>query len=209
MSPSFAVTGGAGFIGSQMVRTLLSQGARTGHGHRQFDDRTREKFGRSLRKGRFSSHRYSGLREDARCVPRTDFVVHLAAIPSVPRFVIEDPEPCHDVNVNGTFNVYRAALEAGVRRLVFAASSAAYGDTEVLPKKRDDAAASEIALCREKRCWARIYASVFADLLWVADGLSSVSLTCTVPARIRRVCTQVYSRFSCAASVRSTSYHLR
>ena len=58
---------------------------------------------------------------------------HLAAIPSVPRS-IDDPVPSHDVNLNGTFNVFRAAVQAKVRRVVFAASSSAYGDTPVLPK---------------------------------------------------------------------------
>jgi nucleoside-diphosphate-sugar epimerase len=62
-----------------------------------------------------------------------DVVFHLAAIPSVPRS-ISDPVPSHEVNVNGTFSVLRAAHDASVRRVVYAASSSAYGDTEVLPK---------------------------------------------------------------------------
>jgi nucleoside-diphosphate-sugar epimerase len=62
-----------------------------------------------------------------------DAVFHLAAIPSVPRS-INDPLPSHDVNINGCFSVLRAAADAGVRRVVYAASSSAYGDTEVLPK---------------------------------------------------------------------------
>jgi UDP-glucose 4-epimerase len=62
-----------------------------------------------------------------------DVVFHLAAIPSVPRS-IDDPEPSHAVNIDGTFNVLRACVDAGVKRVVYAASSSAYGDTEVLPK---------------------------------------------------------------------------
>jgi UDP-glucose 4-epimerase len=62
-----------------------------------------------------------------------DIVFHLAAIPSVPRS-IKDPVPSHEVNIGGTFNVLRACAEAKVRRVVYAASSSAYGDTEVLPK---------------------------------------------------------------------------
>ncbi len=58
---------------------------------------------------------------------------HEAAIPSVPRS-IHEPVPSHEVNINGTFNVLRAAKEAGVRRVVYAASSSVYGDTAVLPK---------------------------------------------------------------------------
>jgi UDP-glucose 4-epimerase len=62
-----------------------------------------------------------------------DVVFHEAAIPSVPRS-IHEPVPSHDVNINGTFTVLRAARDAGVRRVVYAASSSAYGDTAVLPK---------------------------------------------------------------------------
>jgi UDP-glucose 4-epimerase len=62
-----------------------------------------------------------------------DTVFHLAAIPSVPKS-IADPVPSHDVNINGTFTVLRAARDGGARRVVYAASSSAYGDTDVLPK---------------------------------------------------------------------------
>jgi nucleoside-diphosphate-sugar epimerase len=63
----------------------------------------------------------------------TEVIFHEAAIPSVPRS-IREPVPSHEVNVNGTFNVLRAAQESGVRRVIYAASSSAYGDTLVLPK---------------------------------------------------------------------------
>jgi UDP-glucose 4-epimerase len=62
-----------------------------------------------------------------------DVVYHLAAIPSVPRS-ISDPIPSHEVNINGTFHVLRAAQAGGARRVVYAASSSAYGDTPMLPK---------------------------------------------------------------------------
>jgi len=65
-----------------------------------------------------------------------DFVFHEAAIPSVPRS-IEEPELSHSVNVDGTFNVLLAAQRQGVGRVVYAASSSAYGDTETLPKSED------------------------------------------------------------------------
>src|SRR5205085_9427065 len=60
-------------------------------------------------------------------------VFHEAAIPSVPRS-IDDPVPSHEINIDGTFNVLRAAHEGKAGRVVYAASSSAYGDTEVLPK---------------------------------------------------------------------------
>jgi nucleoside-diphosphate-sugar epimerase len=63
----------------------------------------------------------------------TDYVFHQAAQASVPRS-IEDPWTCHDANVNGTLSVLLAARDAGVRRVVYAASSSAYGDAEMLPK---------------------------------------------------------------------------
>jgi nucleoside-diphosphate-sugar epimerase len=133
MKPKFVVTGGAGFIGSAIVRALLAEGAdrvavvdNLASGHlanlEEVQDRV-ETHVSDIRE-------YDELRE---IFSGAEFVWHLAAIPSVPRS-IADPVPSHDVNINGTFNVLRAAHEAGVRRVVYAASSSAYGDTEVLPK---------------------------------------------------------------------------
>src|SRR5580658_3083549 len=129
----FLVTGGAGFIGSALVRGLLAHGAikvvvvdnlLTGH-ERNLDEV----------RGDFDFHpidirEYDALRQ---AMDGIDVVFHEAAIPSVPRS-IHEPVPSHEVNINGTFNVLRAAKEAGVRRVIYAASSSAYGDTEELPK---------------------------------------------------------------------------
>ncbi len=126
------VTGGAGFIGSHLAATLVREGAIV----RVLDD--------------FSSGREENLsavvadlevlrgdlRDDAllaRAVEGVDVVFHEAAVPSVPRSVAE-PVRTHEVNATGTLCVLQAAREAGVRRVVFAASSSAYGDTPVLPK---------------------------------------------------------------------------
>lgn len=133
MKQVFAVTGGAGFIGSQLVRTLLSHDADrvvvidnllTG------SERNLHGIVGNIDLQRIDIRDYDKLLAS---LQGCEYVAHLAAIPSVPRS-IQDPVPCHDVNINGTFNVYRACLAAGVKRVVFAASSAAYGDTEVLPK---------------------------------------------------------------------------
>ena len=133
MSPRYAVTGGAGFIGSQLVRTLLSHGV----GRVVVIDNLLT--GRDVNlddiRGDIDFHRidirdYASVRK---ALNGCEYVAHLAAIPSVPRS-IEDPVPSHDVNINGTFNVFRAAHEAGAKRVVFSGSSSAYGDTEVLPK---------------------------------------------------------------------------
>jgi nucleoside-diphosphate-sugar epimerase len=129
----FIVTGGAGFIGSALVRGLLAEGARevsvidnllTG----------REENLEEVR-ARVDLHR-ADIRDCeaiASLVRGAEVVFHLAAIPSVPRS-ISDPVPSHETNIDGTFHVLRACAEGGVRRVIYAASSSAYGDTEVLPK---------------------------------------------------------------------------
>jgi UDP-N-acetylglucosamine/UDP-N-acetyl-alpha-D-glucosaminouronate 4-epimerase len=129
------VTGGAGFIGSNLVRGLLDIGERV----RVLDD---------LSTGR--AENLDGVLDgvdlvhgDIR-VPETvrwategaEVVYHLAALPSVARSVA-DPLPTHRVNVDGTLNLLQAALAAGVRRVVYASSSSVYGDTPTLPKHED------------------------------------------------------------------------
>jgi UDP-glucose 4-epimerase len=127
----FVVTGGAGFIGSTLVRTLLP------HGRVAVIDNLLTGHEANLKevRGQIEFHNVD-IRNAAALEPvirGADTVFHLAAIPSVPRS-IEDPVPSHEVNIDGTFHVLRAAAQGGVRRVVYAASSSAYGDTEVLPK---------------------------------------------------------------------------
>jgi nucleoside-diphosphate-sugar epimerase len=129
----FLVTGGAGFIGSALVRGILANGAKTvvvidnlltGH------ERNLEGVQGDFHLDRTDVRNYDALRK---CMDGVEVVFHEAAIPSVPRS-INEPVPSHEININGTFNVLRAATEAGVRRVVYAASSSAYGDTVELPK---------------------------------------------------------------------------
>ena len=126
------VTGGAGFIGSHLVDALLDQGFRV----RVIDDFSsgREENLADAR-GRFELLRgdFTDPEIAARAVEGVELVFHQGAVPSVPRSVAE-PVRTNRVNVDGTLAVLEAARRAGVRRLVYAASSSAYGDTEVLPK---------------------------------------------------------------------------
>ena len=122
-----------------------------------------------------------------------DTVFHLAAIPSVPRS-IDDPLPSHEVNINGTFNVLHAAKQAGVRRVIYAASSSAYGDTDVLPKV-------ETMLPRPKSPYAaqkllgEQYLSVWASCFGLEMCRCDSSM-CTVRGRIHRALIRVCFRSS-------------
>ena len=125
------VTGGAGFIGSHLVDALLAAGWRV----RALDDFSSGRpenleaaRGLELLRGDFTD-----AETTARAVEGVEVVFHQGAVPSVPRSVAE-PVRTNRVNIDGTLGLLEAARCAGVRRVVYAASSSAYGDTEVLPK---------------------------------------------------------------------------
>src|ERR1700675_4660641 len=128
----YLVTGGAGFIGSNTVDEL----ARRGHDVVVLDDLSSGKIENldgvkgKVELLRFSVTDMDGLRDACRGV---DYVIHLAARTSVPRSV-KDPIETNRVNIDGTLNVLVAARNAKVRRIVYAASSSAYGETPTLPK---------------------------------------------------------------------------
>ena len=129
----FVVTGGAGVIGSGLVRALLADGAEEVAVIDNLLSGKEENLAAVRSQVDFRKDDILDYDAVRKIVDGADAVFHLAAIPSVPRS-IHEPIPSHDVNINGTFNVYRAAAEARVRRVVYAASSSAYGDTLVLPK---------------------------------------------------------------------------
>lgn len=126
------VTGGAGFIGCNLTRHLLS----LGHPVRVVDNLSTG-FRRNVEglEGDFEFIE-GDLRDPATCAKVTDgieVIFHVAALPSVPRSLV-DPMGCHENNVTATINLLEAARAAGVRRIVYSASSSAYGDTPTLPK---------------------------------------------------------------------------
>jgi nucleoside-diphosphate-sugar epimerase len=127
----YLVTGGAGFIGSHLTEEVV----RRGHRVRVVDNFVTGKR-RNLAHVPGVELLEGDLADDdvaRRAVDGADFVLHQAAIPSVPRSV-EDPLTSHRANINATLNVLLAARQAGVRRVVYAGSSSAYGDTPTLPK---------------------------------------------------------------------------
>ncbi len=170
MSGNFLVTGGAGFIGSALVRGLLREGAgrvvvvdNLLSGHR----RNLDEVSGSVEFHETDIRDYEALRA---AMTGVETVFHEAAIPSVPRS-IRETLPSHDVNINGTFNVLRAAKDAGVRRVVYAASSSAYGDTLVLPKVETMQTSPKSPYAAQK-LMGEYYMSVWASCF----GLETVSL---------------------------------
>jgi UDP-glucose 4-epimerase len=166
----YVVTGGAGFIGSAIVRKLLEEGARrvlvidnllTGRESNLEEVRSLIEFERA------DIRNYEAI---APLIRGAAVVFHEAAIPSVPRS-IDDPVPSHEVNIDGTFNVLRAAKEGQAGRVVYAASSSAYGDTDVLPKVESMTPRPKSPYALQK-LMGEYYGSIFSGVY----GLETVSL---------------------------------
>ena len=128
----YLVTGGAGFVGSNLVEALVDRGESVVVLD-NFSTGKRENLAAFESDIEILEGTITDPDECRAAVRDVDFVLHEAALPSVPRS-IEDPQGSNDANVCGTLNMLVAARDAGVRRFVYAASSSAYGDTEVLPK---------------------------------------------------------------------------
>jgi UDP-N-acetylglucosamine 4-epimerase len=139
--PAYLITGGAGFIGSNMVEALLKQGEKVtvlddfSTGSRQnLDSASREAV---------SSNPVEVIDGDIRDINvcrqacrGADYIIHLAALGSVSRSV-EDPLATNDVNIRGTLNMLMAARDAKAKRFVYASSSSAYGDSPTMPKHEE------------------------------------------------------------------------
>jgi UDP-glucose 4-epimerase len=166
----YVVTGGAGFIGSALVRGLLQEGATNVvvidnllTGRQENLDEVRPFI-------EYHAADVCDYAAIAAILRGADVVFHEAAIPSVPRS-IQDPVPSHEVNINGTFQVLRAAAAGNVGRVVYAASSSAYGDAEVLPKVETMRPQPKSPYALQKLA-GEYYCRVFADCF----GLEAVSL---------------------------------
>ncbi|HWV58303.1 MAG TPA: SDR family oxidoreductase [Longimicrobiales bacterium] len=130
------VTGGAGFIGSHLVEHLVTRGDTEVVVLDDLSTGRIENIRPFLDRIEWIEGSITDPETCARAVSGADFVLHQAALPSVPRSVRE-PRASHEVNATGTLNLLMAAREAGVRRFVYAASSSAYGNTPVLPKHEE------------------------------------------------------------------------
>ncbi len=166
---TYLVTGGAGFIGSNIVEELLRRGEKV----RVLDNFTtgkRENLAPFLDRIELVEGDLRSYHQVREAVGGVDVVLHQAALPSVPRSV-RDPITSDDVNVHGTLTLLHAARDAGVKRLTYASSSSVYGNTPELPKHegmtpnpRSPYAVSKLV--------AEQYCRVFADLY----GMETVSL---------------------------------
>jgi nucleoside-diphosphate-sugar epimerase len=165
----YLVTGIAGFIGSSIARGLVEQGESV----RGLDDFSTGKWENIAEiKKKIDFRGVSLLDKDgvASACQGVDYVLHQAALPSVPKSVAE-PELTHAVNVNGTLNLLLAARDAEVKRVVYAASSSAYGNSETLPK-REDMIPRPISPYAVQKLTGEYYMQAFSAVY----GLETVSL---------------------------------
>jgi UDP-glucose 4-epimerase len=128
----YLITGIAGFIGSSLARELLQRGERV-RGVDNFSTGKRENLAQILGQIEFREADLLDLDAMKLACAEVDYVLHQAAIPSVPKSLL-DPIGSHRANVDGTVNVLVAARDARVKRVIYASSSSTYGDTPTLPK---------------------------------------------------------------------------
>jgi len=163
------VTGGAGFIGSHIAAALIDRGARV----RIIDDLSTGHLENVTEIGGDIDFIQASLTDAealSRALQNVEWVFHEAAIPSVPRSVAE-PAETHEASVNATFSLLLAAREHKIRRLVYAASSSAYGDQPELPK-REDMRPDPLSPYAVAKLVGEYYCQVFSRVY----GLETVSL---------------------------------
>ncbi len=163
------MTGGAGFIGSHLVRFLLDRGARV-RVLDNFSTGKRENLSEVEERIEVIEGSLSSERDVEAAVEEVDYVLHQAAIPSVPRSV-DHPLDSHESNATGTLRLLWSAARAGVKRLVYASSSSVYGANPTLPKV-ESMATEPLSPYAVSKLSGEQYASVFHRLY----GLETVSL---------------------------------
>ena len=166
---TYLVTGGAGFIGSNIVAALVARGERV----RVLDDYStgrRENLALVLDRIELLKGDLRDLKTCRRAAEGVEYVLHQGAVPSVQRSV-DDPLASNEANVNGTLNLLVAARDAHVRRVVYASSSSVYGDSPTLPKCEDMPTAPKSPYATSKLA-AEHYCRAFTEVY----GLETVSL---------------------------------
>jgi nucleoside-diphosphate-sugar epimerase len=169
----YLVTGGAGFIGSNLVATLLANGHRVRVLDNFLTGKRENLVGLAEAHGDAYELWEGDLRDPAlmrKAAEGIEFLLHQGALPSVPRSVA-DPVLSNEINVNGTVNVLVAARDAGVRRVIFAGSSSVYGDTVELPKRETMTPAPKSPYAVQKLSGEH-YMRVFFEVY----GLETISL---------------------------------
>jgi nucleoside-diphosphate-sugar epimerase len=165
----YVVTGGGGFIGSHIVENLVRQRNRVkvidnfSTGKRENVDPFKNDF-------EIIEADLAETKNLAQFLKGADYVIHQAAIPSVPKSII-DPLKSHNANVNGTLNLLLACRDAGVKRFVYASSSSLYGDSPTLPK-HESMMPNPLSPYGAQKLFAEMYCQVFTK----AYGLETVSL---------------------------------
>lgn len=165
----YVVTGGGGFIGSHIVEELLRRGETT----KVIDDFStgkRENVAAFKNRAEIIEADIADARNLTELLRGADYVIHQAAIPSVPKSIL-DPLRSHRANVNGTLNVLLACREAGVKRVVYASSSSLYGDSPTLPK-HEAMLPDPLSPYGAQKLFAEMYCRVFTK----SYGLETVSL---------------------------------
>jgi UDP-N-acetylglucosamine 4-epimerase len=165
----YLVTGGAGFIGSNLVEALLKQGERVAVLD-NFSTGKKTNIKPFLKEIDLIEGDIRDPKTCQKAMKGIEIVLHQAALPSVPRSV-SDPVLTNEVNVTGTLNLLWAARDAGVKRFVYAASSSAYGDSAALPKI-ETMAANPLSPYAVSKLTGEYYCRIFNRLY----GLSTTSL---------------------------------
>lgn len=165
----YLISGIAGFIGSNLARALLARGEQV-RGIDNFSTGKRENLLEIMAGLDFRECDLLDLEAMRDACAGADYVLHQAAIASVPRSVA-DPLGSNRANVDGTLNLLVAARDAKVKRIIFAASSSAYGDTPTLPK-REDMPSSPISPYAVSKLAGELYLQSF----WQVYGLEAVCL---------------------------------